>query len=328
LLLTGLPIDAAERWEQLLQKIYPAAKGEGEVIFSTSRIEEVGGKQGLQQFQKRFPGIKVSLSGLSGRELVARVITEAKAGRVTIDAFRAGADRAKVFADRGLLLPIQPHELIGESLHGWFNNTYFKVTDHIVNFAYNTDRVTETDRPKRYEDLLNPKWKRKLILYVQGTHISHLLAEWGEQKFWEFVKALKKQEPIWAERDPESMAKIVAAEGLVGNASYSEVEQIKRKGAPIEFLFLSPAYAIERGIGIPKNSAHPNAAQLFVGWLLSPEGTKARDDLGVGTVRPGTKLYENVGVAGAKIKLDESFEEVLERGKIEQKIRKEWGALD
>src|SRR5262245_25555044 len=51
---------SAADWEDRLQKLYPAAKEEGSLIFNTERIEEVGGKEGLAEFQKRFPGIEIT----------------------------------------------------------------------------------------------------------------------------------------------------------------------------------------------------------------------------------------------------------------------------
>jgi len=327
ILMSGAREARGEKWEQLLQKIYPAAKAEGEVIFNTRRIEEVGGKKGIEKFQKRFPGIKLTFIGSSASKFVARAITEAKAGSLSIDAFRASPSRAKSLADRDLLLSISLKELTDQPVDAQFNNRYFKTSDHIGNFAYNTELVSEAERPKSYQNLLDPKWKRKIVLDARGSSLAHLESVWGKEKFWHFVRAIKKQKPIWAGRNSESMAKVMAGEGYVGNASYSAVMALQRKGAPIEFLFLSPSRAKVRGVGILKGP-HPNAAKLFLGWLLSPEGVEARDVLGVGTLAPGTSLQKKIAALGAELTFDRTFEEVVQRDEIADKIRKEWGALN
>ena len=64
---------------------------------------------------------------------------------------------------------------------------------------------------------------------------------WEEKKFWDFVKGLKEQKPIWTSRNTEAMAKITSGEGWIGTGSYAAVEELKEKGAPVEFLFLGPA---------------------------------------------------------------------------------------
>ena len=319
----------AASWEDKLKKIYPAAKAEGKLVFNSRRISEVGGKKGVAQFKKRFPGIDIVFTGISGSKLPARIILEAKAGRISVDAFRSDPNRARTLADRGLLLQVDPATLTTLPVKTFFNNSFFKVSDHITNFAYNTELVKAADRPKSYEDLLKPKFKRRLILDARGGQISHLLSRkvWGEDKFWKFVKALKKQKPIWTARNSTAMAKLTSGEGYISTGSYVAIQTLKRKGAPVEFLFLSPSLSQTRGIGIIKGSKHPNAAKLLLGWLLSPEGLKARDRYAVSTITPGTNLSDRVKASGAQVVIENTIKEIRARGKVGKKIAKEWGVL-
>ena len=319
----------AAPWEDLLQKLYPAAKAEGEVVFNTEREEEVGGKEGIAQFQKRYPGIKVLFNGLAGAVLPSRMMLEAKTGHVTIDAFRSDPSRAAPMADKDLLLPIDPAELTEQPVQTFFGNRLFKLGDHITNFAYNTAAVPAAARPKTYEDLLDPRWQRRLILDARGGQIAHLLSDkiWPAAKFWDFVNGLKAQRPIWTTRNTEAMVKLSSGEGYVGTASYAAIEELKRQGAPVEFLFLSPSLAQARGGAVLKAAAHPNAAKLFLGWLLSPEGLKARDRYAVGTITPGTALYERVQAAGATITYEKTIDQIIARDNVGTKITDIWGVL-
>src|ERR1041384_6727667 len=81
---------ATEPWEDLLAKLYPAAKKDGEFVFNSERIEEAGGKDGIAQFSKRFPGVKVTFAGMAGSQLPSRIASEAKAGNVRLDIFSSG----------------------------------------------------------------------------------------------------------------------------------------------------------------------------------------------------------------------------------------------
>jgi ABC-type Fe3+ transport system substrate-binding protein len=319
----------AAEWEILLHKIYPAAKQEGEVIFNTERQEEVGGKEGIAQFQRRFPGIKVSFNGLAASMLPSRLILEAKAGKISIDAFRGDPSRAEPLAEKDLLLQIDPAELTDQPVKAFFDNRLFKMSDHVTNFAYNTSAVSASARPRTYEDLLNPKWQRRLIIDARGGEIAHLLSNkiWDEEKFWKFVDGLKNQKPIWTSRNNEAMLKLTSGEGIIGTGSYAAIEELKNKGAPVEFLFLSPSLAQVRAVAIIKGAAHPNAAKLFLGWLLSPDGLKARDRYAVGTITPGTTLYDRVQRAGATITYESDLEQIIKRDEVGIKITETWGVL-
>ena len=315
-----------EKWEQLLQKLYPAAKQEGEVILNTSRIEEVGGKEGVEKFQKRFPGIKVTRTTMSASHVPPRVIAETRAGRVTIDAFRGGPEYANVLAERDLLLVINPADITDRPVKTFFGNRYFKTTDHMSGFAYNTKLVSKQDLPKKYEDLLDPKWKGKLVITLRGGRIGHLGAFWGEEKLLTYAKALAAQRPIWVTRNTESMAKLASGEGHVGNASYNGVQGLKRRGAPLEYLFISPVPVLIRGLSIPKAAPHPNAAKLFLGWLLSSEGNEALEELGVGTVEPGTMAGDAAAAVKAEL-LFHTIESMKQEDEMDEKVSAIWKTL-
>lgn len=328
-LMAASAVASAADWEDRLLKLYPAAKAEGQVIFNTERIEEIGGRDGVAKFEKRYPGVKVNLTGVAASQLAPRILAEAKSGRVSIDVMRGDPNRAEPLAERDLLQVIDGKELTDQPVKTFFDNRFIKLSDHVTNFVYNTDFVKPADAPKTYEDLLNPKWERKLVLDARGGQIAHLLSTkvWDEKRFWDFVKGLKDQKPIWTSRNTEAMAKITSGEGWIGTGSYAAIEELKAKGAPVEFMFLSPALSQIRGASIIKGAAHPNAAKLFVGWLLSPEGAAARDKYAVGMIEPGTVLFQKVEAAGAKIAYEETLKQLDERDQVAEKITTEWGVL-
>jgi iron(III) transport system substrate-binding protein len=78
------------------------------------------------------------------------------------------------------------------------------------------------------------------------------------------------------------LASLVAAGDVpVGLAMYnSNIETLRRKGAPIDYVPVQPVVARPQGIGVAKNAPHPNAAQLFAEYVLSPEGQKLFESMG------------------------------------------------
>jgi iron(III) transport system substrate-binding protein len=53
----------------------------------------------------------------------------------------------------------------------------------------------------------------------------------------------------------------------------SNIETLKRKGAPIDYVPVQPVVARPQGIGVARNAPHPNAAILFAEFVLSPTGS-------------------------------------------------------
>ena len=325
----GIRASSAAEWEDKLQKLYPAAKQEGELIFNTARVEEVGGKEGLAQFDKRFPGIKITFSGLAGDQMPARLSAEVKAGKVSIDIFRSDANQALVLRDRDLLQTIDIPQITDQKVTTYLDSTFVKLSDFISNFAYNTDLVKPADLPKSYEDLLDSKWKNRLALDARGGQVAHLLAAhiWDADKFWGFITKIKAQQPLWTSRNTEAVAKITSGEAAIGTGSYDAVVALKATGAPIEFLFLSPSLSQVRGAGIPKGAPHPNAARLFLGWLLSPEGLAARDKKAVGTIEPGTSLYDQIKARKVDVTFEATIDQIKARDEVQQQVTKAWGVL-
>jgi len=146
---------------------------------------------------------------------------------------------------------------------------------------YNTKLVPLNIAPKSFDDLLNPFWKGKISMDTE-------LYEWfegqlrvrGREKGLEFMRRLKAQEPVFR-RGRAAQAELVAAgEFAVTVEVYGHrAQEIKEKGAPINWVAVEPVL-IHPLVGlIAKNGPHPNAARLFMDFILSKEGqTKVRDE--------------------------------------------------
>lgn len=331
--MVGVDDVLGQSWEQVLQKIYPAAKAEGEVVFNTGGGDiEVGGKEGIAKFTKRFPGVKVSIIAVSSTQLVPRVIAESRAGSLTVDMDVDDPQAAKPLIERGLVASINPAQLTDkpERLSFMFDNKLPVARHQITHLAYNTNLVSKADLPKTYEDLLNPKWKGKLSLDGRGPWgFTHLRLLWGEDKFWRFIKAFPDQKPSWSTRCNTATDRIVTGEAYIGCLSFARLEGLKAKGAPIEFLPISPVFVRAEVLVPYKAAPHPNAAKLLMGWLLSPEGMEAVDKTGTGLALPGTRLYDSLRSTGAEL----YFADKLNMGQLDRleqtrkEIAKVWGVV-
>ena len=103
---------------------------------------------------------------------------------------------------------------------------------------------------------------------------------------------------------------------LVLNTYLHNVEEVRRKGAPVEWVAKDPVFTKFQPIGIGSRAAHPNAAKLFVDFMLGEEGQKIIASFGrvptrrgVPTTAQGTdKLSYVIDDIGAGDDFNKNFE--------------------
>jgi ABC-type Fe3+ transport system substrate-binding protein len=257
------------------------AKREGEVVFYASM--NLGEAQiMIAEFEKRYPFVKVKLNRTGSEKLLTRILTEARAKRVSADVIQTVEFSMHILKRSGVLAA---HISAGDSLYpknfkdeGFWTTVYYN--PYVA--AYNTRLVTPPMVPRTYADLLDPKWKGKLMM--EGTKadwFAGMLQIMGEERGLQYMRQLAKQEPMLREGH-ELLAQLVAAgEGLCDiNIPASSVDRVKEKGAPIEWTALGEAPAIMVGIGLAGQASHVNAARLFIDFALSREGQKLQQSFG------------------------------------------------
>src|SRR3989338_1247133 len=139
--------------------------------------------------------------------------------------------------------------------------------------AYNKKTLPAKDVPKRWEDLLDPKWKGKLGVINSTHHWGRLAAgPWGEEKTIDFIKKLSAQKPLLT-RAGEMAQRLILGEVLISaTLQDSQLHQSMESGAPLAFAEqVQPVISPEYHVGVLKNAPHPNAAHLFVAFMASPE---------------------------------------------------------
>jgi len=163
--------------------------------------------------------------------------------------------------------------------------------------AYNKSILPAQDVPKRWEDLLDPKWKgAKLGVSTATHHLARLaMGPWGEQKTTEFVKALADQGPILGTLANLYSRLQVGEIRLITTLTDSFIAQAKKDGSPIVFAeglepIISPTY----NAGVPKGARHPHAGHLFAVFLTLLEAQELWEKFNGQTsaLIPGTTAYK------------------------------------
>ena len=150
--------------------------------------------------------------------------------------------------------------------------------------AYNTELVKREDAPKSFADLLDSKWKGKIVKAhpsYSGTIMTstyQIVRELG----WPYLEKLAQQQLLQIQSATDTPKKIVLGERpVMADGNESNVLLLKEDGKPIEVV-----YAVEGSPSIVQPSAvfvfapHPNAARLFQNYLFSVEGQEAFVNLG------------------------------------------------
>jgi ABC-type Fe3+ transport system substrate-binding protein len=151
--------------------------------------------------------------------------------------------------------------------------------------------------PKRWEDLLDAKWKGgKLGVSTATHHLSRLaVGPWGEAKTSEFVSAISKQEPILGTLANLYTRLQVGEILLIATLTDSFISQAKKDGAPIVFAEgLDPVISPTYNAGVPKGARHPNVAHLFAVFLTFLEAQEVWEKFNGQTsaLIPGTTAYK------------------------------------
>jgi len=229
----------------------------------------------VNRFKEKYPFIEVSLirPGASER-ITARVMTEARAGRHLVDII--GVSRLNMFhlMQRGLLMSYESPErrqfdAAFKDKNGFW--TAFYVNPEVM--AYNTRLVPAGAAPKAYQDLLDPFWKGKLVLEQTAVEwFAALLQHWGEEKGLAYMRRLAGQD-LKSINGNTLITQLIAAGEHAAAVSLNgpRVELTRRRGAPIDWAALDPTVVDLVTMGIAAHSPHPNAAKLYLNYVLSRE---------------------------------------------------------
>jgi iron(III) transport system substrate-binding protein len=274
-------------------KLAAAAKAEGALTLYTS-IAERDLKPLIEPFEKKY-GVKVSTWRASGDSVMNRTINETRAKRYNVDVVHAGAVELEVLHREKMLQAVaSPHfsELMAGSVpaHKEYATTIYSMWVQ----AYNTGTIKKGDLPKTYQELLDPKWKGRLGYEVENIDwFVTVVQSMGEAKGLQFFRDLASTNGISVRKGHTNLTNMVAAgEVPMALTVYNYMpEQLKKKGAPIDWTVLQPAVVRGNSVGVMKNAKNPAAAALFMDYLLG-EGQQAYADLDY--LPANTKISNNL----------------------------------
>ncbi|MGB5080750.1 MAG: extracellular solute-binding protein [Burkholderiales bacterium] len=255
-----------------MQKLIEGAKKEQTLsVYTSAPVDDYAAFSAA--FEKKYPGVRIQVWRAGSEKVLQRGVTEARAGRYDVDIFDTnGPELESLHREKILQAVRSPHtaDLIPQAVqpHGEWVGTRL----NIFAFAYNTNRVKKDEVPKRYEDLLDPRWKGRLGIEAGDFDwFSGVAGTLGEDRAVKLFHDIVAKNGISVRKGHTLLTNLVAAgEVPLSLTVYNyKAEQLKRKGAPIDWFVIPPAIARPNGIGMTARAPHPHAAMLFYDWMLS-----------------------------------------------------------
>ena len=270
-LLLLVPLAApAQTPDSLMQ----AAKKEGEVAVYTSLISE--DLTALSEaFEKKY-GIKVKGWRAGSEKVLQRALTEARANRHDADVIETNGPELESLYREKVLQPLKSQhlkDLMPQAIrpHGYWVGTRINLFVQ----TYNTTLVKKEEVPKSFADLTNPRWKGRLGIEAEDEDwFAMVIRELGEVKGLKIFREIGRVNGFSVRKGHTLLSGLVASgEVPFALTTYSHgSEKLKQKGAPVEWYAIEPAIGRANGVAVMAKPAHPNAAALFVDFILSPEG--------------------------------------------------------
>ncbi len=271
-------------WDKLVAE----AKKEGKVSVSADRSTE---REALVEAFKNKFGIDLEFTVGRSVELLPKIAAERQAGLYLRDVYIAGISSMIQFKDNGLLEPSLDSQLVlpevtdpklwtggGINFIGKDRYAMSFYSRAVPTLVVNSELV-KPEEIKSYKDLLDPKWKGKIVMQdptVSGSgNMTMTVVAW-ELNGKEYFNELAKQEPLLTRDSRLQVEWVARGKYPVMLAPYTDMlAEFQKAGAPLRVVWPSEGIYLSAGygcLGMMKKPPHPAGAKLFANWLLTKEG--------------------------------------------------------
>ena len=254
-----------------MQRLVEGAKKERTVtVYTSAPVDDMAVLIGA--FEKKY-GVKVRLWRASSENVLQRALAEARAGRFEADIFETNGPEMESMHREKLLQEVRSAHL-GDLVPVAIlpHREWIATRLNIFSGAYNTKLVKKEELPRTYGELLNPKWKGKLGVESGDLDwFAGVVGELGEAKGVKLFQDIVAANGVSVRKGHTLLTNLVASgEVPVALTVYNyKVEQLKNRGAPIDWFVIPPAIARPNGVGLARRAPHPNSGVLFFDFMLS-----------------------------------------------------------
>jgi iron(III) transport system substrate-binding protein len=254
-------------------RVIEGAKKERQVVVYTS-LNLKDSVPIAEAFEKKF-GVKLTLWRSSSEKVLQRAVTEARAGRFSVDAFELNGPELEAMYREGLLDEFYSPQFKNLPPAAFPKHRHYAADRfNFFTIAYNTNLVKPNEVPNSYEDLLHPRWVGRIGIEASDTDwFGSIVKLMGEDKGLAFFRKLSQMKPQ-IRTGHTLMAELVASGEipLAATIYNHNAERLLVNGAPVKWKALTPTFGRPNGVAVAKRAQRPHAALLFVDFMLSMEG--------------------------------------------------------
>lgn len=303
-----------------------AAKKEGKVVWYTS-LALPSAEKVARLFEAAHPGVTVEVHRTGSQRVLQRVMQELAAGIRNADVIHTSdAGHFVLLKERKLLAAYTPAG--ADRLPAGFKDRdgyWYGLRATVSVIAYNTRLVPAAEAPRSWKDLLDPRWRGKLVTAHPGysgiiaTHVLTLAGLHG----WDYFRQLAQNRPMLVQSAVDPAGVVASGERPVAaNGGDYNFYQARRKGNPVEIVY--PAEGVPLIVSptaITAFAPHPQAARLFTDFTFSRDVQQVlADSEGLYTGHPEVR-YPADKPGLSQLKLLTADPEELERRNEEIKRR-------
>lgn len=283
--LIAVPTAAAADMTEREKELYEAARANGESVtwyiahFSSETAEAVG-----HAFREKYPGVEINVARSTAQVAFNRLSQDLRAGIAQCDVFSTtDVGHYSFLKGEDLLMQYVPEN--ADKVYSVFREAhdpdgYYHITSGgKVLLTYNTEMVSEDEAPKNWTDLLDPKWKDQVSVghpaysgYV-GTWVVLMEKLYG----WEYFEKLEQNNPQIGRSINDTVTMLNARERAVAAGPEATTLRSASRGNPLAVVYPEDgALLMITPSAIMANTENPNAAKLFMEFLLGPENAKVQ----------------------------------------------------
>jgi iron(III) transport system substrate-binding protein len=253
-----------------------AARKEGKVVWYTS-LALPSAEKVAKLFEAAHPGVKCEVHRTGSERILSRVMQELQAGIKNVDVVHTSdAGHFVLLKNKQLLMKYTPAGV--DVFPAGFKDKdgyYFGLRATVSVIAYNTKAVPAAEAPKTWKDLLDPRWKGKMVTAHPGysgviaTHVLALVNQYG----WDYFKALAQNKLMLVQSavDPSGVVASGERPVAVDGGEYT-FYQVKKKGNPVEIVYPKEGVPlIVSPTAIMSFAPHPNASKLFTDFTFGKD---------------------------------------------------------
>jgi iron(III) transport system substrate-binding protein len=260
-----------------------AARKEGKVVWYTS-LALSSAEKVAKLFEAAYPGVKVEVHRTGSQRILQRMMQELSSNIRNVDVVHTSdAGHYVLLKEKKLLMRYTPAG-VDAFAPGFKDRDGFhyglRATVNVI--AYNSRTIAAAEAPRTWKDLLDPKWRGRLVTAHPGysgviaTHVLALVHLDG----WDYFKSLAQNKPMLVQSAVDPSGIVASGERPVAvNGGDYTFYQAKKKGNPVEIVYPKEGVPlVVSPSAITSFAPHPNAARLFTDFIFSRDVQQALAD--------------------------------------------------